>query len=309
MTDQQLAVREATSIVRGNAFDDPTRELIRKTVSDPRSPLSTDELNLFLAVCQHTGLNPLNREIYALKIDGRFTVYTGIDGHRRIAQASRRFRGMAGPFYCGADGKWTDVWLEPTAPRACKVGVYLPGTPEPTWGIAYFKNYQNRKSDGWKNTPEHMLAIRAEAFALRKCFSRELAGLALPDDDDRPAYVDADGVIDERAQLQALEAGPAPRAQAISDALDAEIAAVDAEAALDQDVATVDADAAIEATAQRPPASSPKWSGTPLGRQVSALVDALTEAGKKFSLPDDDAGEAELKGWIASKKTVLGQRD
>jgi hypothetical protein len=56
----------------------------------------------------------------------------------------------------------------------------------------------------------------------------------------------------------------------------------------------------------RPP--GPAWQGTPLGRQVSAMVDALNAAGKKFALPADDADDAALKGWLASKKTALGAR-
>jgi hypothetical protein len=65
-------------------------------------------------------------------------------------------------------------------------------------------------------------------------------------------------------------------------------------------------DGAPPLTNARP--AGPRWAATPLGRQVSALGDALTNAGKKFALPPDDADDAALKGWLASKKTALGQR-
>ncbi len=53
-------------------------------------------------------------------------------------------------------------------------------------------------------------------------------------------------------------------------------------------------------------AGAPAWANTPLGRQVSALVDALVEAGRRISPPPDDADEQALRGWIASKRALLG---
>jgi phage recombination protein Bet len=195
VTDKQLAVREAQAIAQ-RGFDDPTVELIRKSVSNPRDPLTTDEFDLFLAVWRHTGLNPLLKEIYALKSGGRFSIVPGVDGYRRKAQQSPRFRGMAGPLWCGPDGIWVDAWLGDGPPAACKVGVYLPGQSEPTWAVAYYKNYRDRRTPTWQAMPEHMLAVRAEVHALRKCFSRELAGMAMPSDDDA-GYQDAARQVDE----------------------------------------------------------------------------------------------------------------
>jgi phage recombination protein Bet len=296
--EQQLAVREAQALVRRPGFDDATVDLIRKTISDPRNPLTSDEFALFLEVCRHTGLNPLNREIYALRIDGRLTVWTGIDGHRRIAQASPRFRGMAGPYYCGPDGKWVDVWIDDrTPPVACRVGVYLPGRQEPTWGIAYYKNYRGRKSATWQNQPEHMLAVRAESFALRKCFSRELAGVTLADDDagDRPDYIDADGVIHDEQRPARLDAGqPSARAQAIVADIDAAIA--EGDFTLEQELRDAEADAAIEETAQRPPA--PVSEATRLA--CAAFVDEVKAANPRVrvALPADAEGDVAWRRWL-----------
>lgn len=299
MTDNRLAVREAAAIVQ-RGFDDATVELIRKAVSDPRQPLSTDEFNLFLAVCQHTGLNPLLKEIYATRISGRFTILPAIDGYRKKAQQSPRFRGMAGPHWCGSDGLWTDVWLEDGPPAACRVGVYLPGQREPTWGVAYYKNYKNRvgTSDNWKNNPEHMLSVRAEAFALRKCFARELGSLPMPSEDDA-GWPEVDGSPDEP------ELPPSPRSRAIAQQIDTALAEADALMADPPAEEITEHEREQEPTGELP---GPRWGTTPLGRQVAALVEALTQAGKAFSPPPDDADDATLRGWIASKRTVLGQR-
>jgi len=185
--------------------DKQTLDLIRQAVSNPRQPLTSDEFNLFVSVARYTGLNPLMKEIYAARIDGRFTILSGIDGYRKIAQKSPRFRGQAGPFWCGEDGEWKDVWLANTPPVACKVGVYMPGRQEPTWGIAYYKNYRDKKTPTWQSMPEHMLAIRAEAFALRKCFNREIGNVAIADDDEMPT-MQASVVEQEEQPRQALSA-------------------------------------------------------------------------------------------------------
>jgi len=54
--------------------------------------------------------------------------------------------------------------------------------------------------------------------------------------------------------------------------------------------------------------NGPRWAGTPLGRQVSAIADQLVDAGKRFSLPADDATDSDLEGWLSSKRAVLGPR-
>lgn len=302
MSEQQLAVREASAIVQRPGFDDPTKELIRKSVA---TGLTTDEFDLFLAVCQHIGANPLLREAHALKDrSGRFSIAIGIDKFRQQTQADPRFVGQAGPFWCGPDGVWKDVWLEDKPPAAAKVGIRLRGAAEPTWGVATYRAYA-RESPQWKQNPAHMLAIRAEAHAHRKCSSRLSGPVVLREDegDERPPYVDRDGVIDE--------AHPS-RARAIAAAIDAEVAAAETHDpeldAADELVREVSDEAGTPFDQEQPPATTPRWAGTPLGRQVSALVDQLTQAGLRFGLPDDDATEAELKGWISSKKTALSQR-
>lgn len=67
-------------------------------------------------------------------------------------------------------------------------------------------------------------------------------------------------------------------------------------------------DAALGRAPVRAPTGRPAWAATALGREVSELVDRLNAVGARFRLPADDAADAELEGWIASKRGVLKGR-
>ena len=153
-------------------------DLLRKTVA---AGTNETEFSLFVEVCRSKGLNPFAKQIYAIKRGGGMTIQTGIDGYRLIAQRSGRFEGRLGPWWCGPDGQWVDVWLADAAPAAARVGVLMKGVSEPTFAVATFKEYCQKK-DGkptglWATMPANMLAKCAEAQALRAAFPEELSGI------------------------------------------------------------------------------------------------------------------------------------
>lgn len=136
---------------------------------------SDDELRLFLAQCQRTGLDPLSRQIYAVmreeskNVNGQWVktakmaIQVSIDGFRVIAERHGQYAGRVGPFWCGEDGKWVDVWLSNAAPAAAKVGIMRHGFKEPLWAVARFEAYASRKRDGalmglWAKMPDVMIA-------------------------------------------------------------------------------------------------------------------------------------------------------
>ena len=173
-----------------HGFEQEQIDIIKNQIA-PKGT-TNDELALFLMYCERTGLDPFARQIYLSErktwnqdrrdYDVKRSPETTIDGFRLIAERTNEYQGQVGPFWCGADGEWKDVWLPEQHPVAAKVGVWRKGFKEVLWGIALYKEYVQTKKDGvpnsmWQKMAANQLAKCAEALALRKAFPRELSGM------------------------------------------------------------------------------------------------------------------------------------
>lgn len=211
-----MNVNLPSTIARSDAsrFSPDQIDLIKQTIC---KGATDNELKLFMYQCERTGLDPFARQIYSIERreqrNGQWittrSVQTSIDGFRLVAERSGKYAGQVGPFWCGKNGQWQDVWLSSEPPCAARVGVLRDDFKEPCWGVARFDSYAQKK-DGkptrmWATMPDVMLAKCSEALALRKAFPQELSGLYTPDEMEQ-ATVDHTPEI--KAPAKQIEAAP-----------------------------------------------------------------------------------------------------
>jgi phage recombination protein Bet len=159
------------------------------------------EFNIFLWEARHRRLHPLAGQIISIPRNKRvIDTETGqwktklvrqtqvtIDGFRLIAHQTGLYAGQEGPWWCGEDGQWVDVWLKKEPPAAAKVFALRDGFAKPMSAVANFSFYCVRDKNGdpanvWRSGPALMIAKCAEALALRKAFPEDLSGLYTNDE-------------------------------------------------------------------------------------------------------------------------------
>lgn len=171
--------------------------------------LSDVEFGLFVEYCKGRGLNPLLKEVYAIRRSGQVSYQTSIDGFRTLSESTGEFEGLTPAYWCGPDGQWVDVWLGTgnKPPFAAKIGVYRKGFREPVWAVARFDAY-NAGGPMWQRMSDNQLAKCAEALAHRKAFPRRNGGMYIAEEMHQAGEVRAEVVAAPVRLVPPMAAAP-----------------------------------------------------------------------------------------------------
>ena len=173
-------------------FNDQQKTLITSMMPGAKK----SDVDQFIAVCEESGLNPFRRQIMPSSRRSKdtngtwvtnWTHLVTIDGLRSIAAETGEYEGQEGPYYCGMDGVWKDIWLDSKPPAAAKVIIFRRNFRQGLVATAKYESYVQKNSDGkpnkiWNTFGDHMTAKVAEALGLRKAFPQQMGGLYTTDE-------------------------------------------------------------------------------------------------------------------------------
>jgi phage recombination protein Bet len=127
--------------------------------------LTDAEFQLFGEIVRSTGLNPITKEVWAIKAGGRLQLMTGINGFLKIANSHPQYDGME------VEYEWDEAKLISATAK-----VYRKDRRFPSVATAYMAEYK-KSTPIWQQMPSVMLAKCAKSLAIREAFIQELGGL------------------------------------------------------------------------------------------------------------------------------------
>ena len=137
--------------------------------------LTDHEFLAYAMICKRVNLDPLAKQIYAIKRNNTLTIQTSIDGYRLIAERTGKY----------APGKDTEYFYDNDGQLLGAKSYVKKQTPDGVWhefsSTAMLVEYKGT-SPLWNRMPHVMIEKCAEARALRKAFPAELCSLYTHDE-------------------------------------------------------------------------------------------------------------------------------
>jgi hypothetical protein len=182
----------------------------------PPSPLELDDFGRY-SIAQR--LNPFDRQIYLMFLNGAWRPYIGVHGRLSLAFRTGLVSGMEGPLFCHSrtdeqharnePPDWDELWDDDEPPHAAKFVVYRAGMVKGNGGatgIAHWKRYAYEK-DGkggerlkrglWQTNPTLMLGYKAITRALNMAFPGVMP--PAPERDDDAGLDEPEGYVRDEA--------------------------------------------------------------------------------------------------------------
>lgn len=171
VTDLQL-VEQVKSIQNVDEWSS-SNDLIQLVKRTCAKNCSMDEFKLLFATAKLYNLNPLKKEVWAVKYGtAPANIMVGRDGFLSIAHKSGQFDGMNTTFE-EKDGKIISA--------TCTV--YRKDMKQPIVATVFFEEYGTNASNPlWRTKPRTMLGKVAESHALRRAFN--VSGVYSPEEMD-----------------------------------------------------------------------------------------------------------------------------
>lgn len=182
-----------------------------------------NEFLLFVEVARTVNLDPLKRQIYLIPRPSKdangnwtktWTIQTGIDGYRAIADRTKVYAGSDEAIFKESGQMIGDI----PRPDAATVTVwkFVQSQRCPFTATARWAEYYQDKSPMWKRMPYNQLSKCAEALALRKAFPEQLSGVYTTDEMEQA------GIPVETPSRTTQGATVAPPVQTVTEVVDTE---------------------------------------------------------------------------------------
>jgi phage recombination protein Bet len=269
MNEKALALQGEKAALVPFEFNTEQVELIKKTVA---KGCDNNELALFLYTCKRTGLDPLIRQIYAVKRAGtsnQMSIQTGIDGYRLIAERTGNYVPGREPTFKEEGGKI----ISATAYVKKRVSGEWHEVAATAYFLEYAQIFNGKLGNMWEKMGHVMIAKCAEALALRRAFPAEMAGV----------YTN-----EEMAQADVVDVTPPAKRPERASGTQPELTPEQLKAKAD--AAAAKYKAAGEAEAKNNPPAQPAGSQAPANGGKQAPADLKTAISHITKRNDPNAG-------------------